>query len=288
MNTQGMHWRCTAGHSWNAIFLITPVTNNLMGLIVQKNVSSGIQVLCVTNRAVVLLACSSVLSLVLYFCGFSIFVEFFMFHADCFFFFILVTDLRHLTVKNSFLYPFLVFHSLSKPVLYSNPGGSLFHFALNSNWTATHCKRKTWWPSFKWLQCFDLAVLDGGLIAGGLQWEVLALSRHTCHPAAPRCRLLLVISAGLAFVFCLGCFPKSNSITKTAPVINFSPWVPALGAAEGAGLVKDLPDALPIPLLRPCLTSAPLQTWRVSPSCSCLGCVTSQALLWACMETPRH
>lgn len=146
-----------------------------------------IQVLCVTNRAVVLLACSSVLSLVLYFRGFSIFVQFFIFHADCFFFFIFVTDLRHLTVKNSFLNPFLVFPFLSKSVLYSSPGGSLLHFTLNSNWTATHCKRKTWWPSFKWFQCFNLAVLDGGLIAGGLQWELLALSCHTCHQLLSCC-----------------------------------------------------------------------------------------------------
>lgn len=118
-----------------------------------------------------------------------------MFHADYFFFFMLVTDLRHLTAKNSFLNPFSVFPFLSKAVLYSNSGGgSLLHFVLNSNRMAAPCKRKTWWPSFKLLQCFNLAVLDGRLIAGGLQWEVLALflASHaiSCHPAATRCRLL--------------------------------------------------------------------------------------------------
>lgn len=98
-----------------------------------------------------------------------------------------------------------------------------------------------------------------------LSLVTLAIS---CYPAAPRCRLLLVISAGLAFVFCLSHFPGSNSITRMAPVSHFSPRFTAVGAAEGAGLVMGLPDALPIPLLRPCPAPAPLQTWGISPSCS--------------------
>lgn len=143
-------------------------------------------------RALILLACSSVLSFVLYFEScFFFFVWFFMFHADCFYFWLLHACNRprtHLTVKNSFLNLFILFLFSGKTVLCTAVQQGL---CSNSYWilTESHLLRvhnwKTWCLCFKLLQRFNLALIDGCLHEGCNERCTVSFLLHVPSAAIP-------------------------------------------------------------------------------------------------------
>lgn len=105
------------------------------GKLFRKNVTSVFEVLCATTQGFnfACLFFRAVSCFVLWELVFSL-LYIFMFHADCFYFWLLHACNRsrtHLSLNNSFVNPFIAFPFSHQAMLYSNAMGSLLHFLLN-------------------------------------------------------------------------------------------------------------------------------------------------------------
>lgn len=146
------------------------------------------------------------------------------------------------------------------------------------------CNRKTWCLSFKQLQQFKLALIDGWLQEEGCmeRWCMFFLCCKYQRPpshcsqaqGAPGCVGRVCISLLPSYVF-----SKVKLHHQDCSSHSPSSMIPSTGCWVGEG-PWGCPGTLPIPCPGPSPAPIPLQTWGIPPPVSCLGCILPNALLY--------